>query len=80
MVEHSTYSWECLKENFDGRTTLTNRSLSNRNIWSGEDSLNSTVLINGVETIQVEPKSNKIWLRNSPDYNILTDYAEDGSY
>ena len=50
------FKQECYKGNFVSRTTLTNRSLAYRNIGFGDGSLNSTKLINGVETIWVEPK------------------------
>ena len=50
---------EHIIRNFDGRTTLINGILVDRNICFGDGLLNSIViLINGVETIQVAPKLN----------------------
>ena len=62
---------ECLKGNFESRTPLTNRNLASRNTGFGDGSLNSVLLINGVETIQGGPKRKSAWSRNSPDYNGL---------
>ena len=65
------YLIECLKGNFESRTPLTNGNLACRNTGFGDGSLNSALLINGVETIQGGPKRKCAWSRNSPDYNGL---------
>lgn len=59
--------------NLSCRTALINGSLGYRNISFGDDLLSSTVmLINGVENIQVVPKSIKDMVKNYSRLQHLT--------